>query len=112
MPASPRTHTHTHTHPFCLPFNGGPPSLTPYSPTCRFDPTRWLHQDESRLKLGSFGHHAHACLGRAFATAVSHVFVYELLHGSRSVGQARPGATKLVKFPAIVLGGEPVVLTA
>ncbi len=64
------------------------------------------------MKLGSFGHHTHACLGRAFATAVSHVFVYELLHGSRSVGLVQPGATKLLRFPAITLVGEPIVLTA
>ena len=63
------------------------------------------------MKLGSFGHHAHACLGRVFATAVSHVFVFELLRATRTLTFAHPGATKLVQFPSIFLAGEPVVVS-
>lgn len=79
----------------------------------RFDPARWLRSDVSHLSQGSFGHHTHACLGRAFATAVSHVFVFELLRATKAVSFApgRPGATKLVQFPAIALAGEPVLLS-
>lgn len=81
----------------------------------RFHPLRWATRasegpGELGPRLGSFGHRTHACLGRAFASAVSNTFLSELLQATEAVAMASPDATQLQQFPSIALVGAPLVL--